>query len=68
MSLKNFHLLFITAAVLLALLCGAVALDRFRSAGTAVAALAGIGSLAAAGLLIRYEATFLRRCREHGIR
>lgn len=68
MSLKNFHVLFIAAAVLLALFCGLLAFDRFRASGAAGTAAAGVASLAAAIVLVRYEAAFLRQCRLRGIR
>ncbi len=68
MSLKNFHLVFIVLAVLLALFCGVLAFNSYRASGSLVTGLAALGSLAAAALLTRYEAGFLRRCREGGIR
>lgn len=68
MSLKNFHLLFISAAVLLALACAVLAVGHLREglAPRGVAAL--VVSVAAAGFLVRYEAGFLRQCRARGIR
>ncbi len=68
MSLKMFHLLFISVAVLLALFCAAVAVQTMRDgvSGTGFAVLAAC--TAAAVTLVRYEAGFLRRCQERGIR
>lgn len=67
MSLKNFHVFFISVAVLLAALCAAVAAGRFAAGGSVPVALAGLLSAAAAVVLVRYEAGFLRRCRDRGI-
>lgn len=68
MSLKNFHLFFIAAAVALSLLCGILAVGRLL-AGPSPAAVAGLAaSCGAAVMLARYEARFLRRCRARGLR
>jgi hypothetical protein len=68
MSLKHVHLIFITAAALLALLCAVQAFGSYRDQGSMLSAVAAAGSLAAAALLVRYEAVFLKRCRTEGIR
>lgn len=68
MSLKNFHLLFIAVAVLLALVCAILAFGRVTGDATPASAAALLASVAAAVLLVRYEAGFMRRCRERGIR
>ncbi len=68
MSLKNVHLIFIAAAALLAVFCAAQAFDSYRDQGSMLSAVAAAGALAAAALLLRYQAVFLRRCRAEGIR
>ncbi len=68
MSLKNFHLLFVTAATLLALFCAVQAFEAYRAAGTLMMAVASMAALAAAVLLVGVERAFLRRCREEGVR
>jgi hypothetical protein len=62
MSLKTFHVAFITASVLLAFFFAAWCLGTAERDGTAWRA-AGIGSLAAGLGLAAYEAWFLRRAR-----
>ncbi len=68
MSLKNVHLLFITAAALLALFCAAEAFGSYRDQGSMLSAVAAAGALAVAAFLVRYETAFLKRCRAEGIR
>lgn len=68
MSLKNVHVVFITAAVALALFCAVQAVGSYRDDGSLLAAVAAAGALVAAVLLVRYEALFLKRCRAEGIR
>ena len=68
MSLKNFHVVFMVAATLLALFCAVQALGNFRASGSLLTAAACVLSRAAAGSLIRFEMLFLRRCRTEGIR
>lgn len=68
MSLKHVHVVFIVAATLLVLFCGVVALERFRAEGAPLMACAVLGSLVGAAALVRYEALFMKRCREEGIR
>ncbi len=67
MSLKNVHVVFIIIAVLLALFCAVLAFDSFRTSGSPLTGLSALASLAGAGLLVGYEAAFLRRCRREGI-
>jgi hypothetical protein len=55
MNLKGFHVVFISASVLLALGLGAWCLPEHRGAAMA--------SFAVAGLLVAYEAWFLRKAR-----
>ena len=64
MSLKVFHVVFITASIALASYFGlwAVSLD-----GTAYLA-AGLVSFACAAGLVVYQAGFLRKCREIGLK
>ena len=64
MSLKRFHLVFITAAALLAFGFGWMELSAYGN-GAGVADLA-VGSLASAagGLLVGYEVWFFRKSRK----
>jgi hypothetical protein len=62
MSLKAFHLIFITAAVLLALGCTVWGVKRYFSAGGGAWDLVfGICSLAVAVGLVLYERYFLKK-------
>ena len=62
MSLKAFHLIFITAASALAFGCGVWGLKNFFSEGKSVGDLIfGLGSLAAGIGLIFYERYFLKK-------
>ncbi len=62
MSLKAFHLIFITASCLLALGCAAWALKSFFGGdGKILDLVFGLGSLAAAAGLIVYERYFLKK-------
>ena len=62
MSLKTFHLIFITASSALALGCGVWALKDFSSPeGHPSDLIFGLGSLAAAVALILYERYFLKK-------
>ena len=67
MSLKNFHLFFISCAVALALIVGAWALNEREVRGN-VMALVAIAALAAGAGLVVYERAFLRRWRQAGLR
>ncbi len=65
MSLKIFHIIFITAAVLLALGCGIWGLGTYWSAGGRMLALLfGLGSLAACVALIAYERYVLKKLKK----
>ena len=57
MSLKAFHVIFISAAVLLAVWLGVWAVGQQRH-------LLALGSFAAAVALVGYEAWFLRKTRQ----
>ncbi len=62
MSLKAFHLIFITAAIALAFGCGVWGLkDFFSGQGGAWDLVFGLGSLAAGVGLILYERYFLKK-------
>jgi len=67
MSLKSFHLIFITAASALAFGCGVWALKNYWSPdGRLSELLAGLASvLAAVGLLV-YERYFLKKTKDVG--
>ena len=67
MSLKNFHLLFISCAVLLAIFVAVWAFGE-RSARGEVMVVAAVAALAAGAGLVVYERTFLRRWRQAGLR
>jgi hypothetical protein len=65
MSLKMFHLVFISAAVLLAIGCGIWELRDYWSAdGQGSDLVFGLCSLAAAAGLIVYERYFLKKLRK----
>ena len=68
MSLTNFHVLVILAAIALARFCAFRGFNRFRTEGDTFAALSDAAALAASGALARSEAFLLRRCREARIR
>ena len=67
MSLKAFHLIFITAASAMAFGCGVWALKNYWSpGGTLVELLVGLGSILAAIGLIFYERYFLKKTKNVG--
>jgi len=68
MSLKNFHVVFIVAAAVLALFCAVQAFGSFLRDGSPLMGAACAASLGGAALLVRYEVLFLRRCRREHIR
>ena len=62
MSLKTFHIVFISASILLALGIGGWALDNYSApGGTRGDLLAGLGSLAVAVALAVYGVYFLKK-------
>ncbi len=62
MSLKAFHLVFVTAAIALAFGCGIWGLkDYWSPEGRPMHLAFGIGSFVCAGLLILYERYFLKK-------
>ncbi len=65
MSLKAFHVIFITASSGLAFGCGVWALKNgFSAEGRALDFVVGIGSLAASVGLILYERYFLKKLKD----
>ncbi len=67
MSLKAFHLVFITASSGLSFGCGVWGLKNYWSAGSHVPDLLfGLGSLLAGVLLLVYERYFLKKTRKVG--
>jgi hypothetical protein len=65
MSLKAFHLLFISAAVALAVGCGVLGLKDYWSAqGGLFDLIFGLGSFAAAVGLVVYERYFLKKLKK----
>ena len=68
MSLKNFHLLFVVTATLMALFSAVEALAAYRAEGQGVMGVLAIGAVVAAALLVRIEVIFLRQCRREGVR
>jgi hypothetical protein len=67
MSLKNFHLVFITCAVALSLFVAGWAI-REREIRGSLMLVAASGAMAAAAGLVMYERAFLRRWRQAGLR
>ena len=61
MSLKAFHIIFVTASILLALLFGVWSLIGYFQGGTWGDLLFGIGSLVAAVALVFYERYALKK-------
>jgi hypothetical protein len=61
MSLKAFHIIFVTASILLALLFGIWSLVTYFQGGTLADLLFGIGSLVAAVALVFYERYALKK-------
>ena len=67
MSLKNFHLLFISCAVLLALFVAVWAFGERVDRGNVMVVPAAAALAAGVGLVL-YELSFLRRWRQAGLR
>lgn len=68
MSLKNFHLLFVVCATVMALFCAVQALAAYRATGDGEMAVVAAGAVIAAALLVRVEAAFLKQWRSQGVR
>ena len=63
MSLRAFHLLFITLSVMLAAFVAAWAAGQYRLEHEMIYAVTGIGAAAASGLLAVYGTAFQRKTR-----
>jgi hypothetical protein len=61
MSLKTFHIVFVTCVVLLALFFGGWLLNEYRSSGQLAQLLGGIASFLAGGGMIWYGRAVLRK-------
>lgn len=66
MSLKAFHVVFITVSIVLCVGVGLWALREYRAQGDIVTLLAGLFSLASAVILLVYGRWFLRKLRGVG--
>jgi len=66
MSLKAFHVVFITAASALSFGCGIWELKDYSAAGRTLDLLVGLGGLAAGVGLIIYERYFLKKFKDEG--
>jgi hypothetical protein len=64
MSLKAFHLFFITLSVLLALGCGVWTAQLYQSGGNPIDLAFAVASFAAAVGLVVYGAWFIRKARK----
>ena len=64
MSLRAFHVLFITLSVILALVCGGVAFRDYREMGATLDLVFGILSVVVAIGLVLYERYFLKKTRK----
>lgn len=67
MSLRFFHILFITLSVLMALVVGIWALNAYRSDGSATWVGLAVLAFAGGGLLVVYGNRFLQKTRNLGI-
>lgn len=63
MSLRLFHLFFISLSVVLAAFCAAWAAEMYRTSHDGVYVAAAITSVAAAAVLVTYGAAFQRKMR-----
>lgn len=61
MSLKTFHVFFITLAILMILGCGAGAVRVYLASGGALTLAMGIVAFVCAGALVIYEVWFVRK-------
>ena len=64
MSLKAFHVIFITAAVLLAVWLGLWSVDQRQATGVGGWLALAVGSFVVAAGLVAYEVWFLRKTRQ----
>ena len=64
MSLKSFHIVFITLAILLAVGCAVGAFSAYRDSGAAAALFGGIASSVVGVALVVYGIWFLRKSRK----
>jgi len=64
MSLKAFHIVFVTASIVLALLFGIWSLKTYFDGGTPQNLWFGVGSLAAAVALVFYERYALKKLKD----
>ena len=64
MSLRMFHLVFISVSVVLTVFCAAWATGMYRTAHDGVYLAGGVGSVLAAFGLIAYGAAFQRKMRQ----
>ena len=61
MSLKTFHIVFVTCVVLLAFFFGGWLLDEYRSSGQPAQLFGGLASILAGGGMIWYGRAVLRK-------
>ena len=66
MSLKAFHLVFVTVSVLLSLGFGVWAITDYQKSGSTASLCWGVGSFAAAVALVVYGRWFLRKLKGVG--
>ncbi len=66
MSLKAFHIFFIIASILLAVVFGFWAVDDYSRSASGVHLTLGVGSFIASGLLVWYGVWFLRKLKSVG--
>jgi hypothetical protein len=66
MSLKSFHIVFVTCVVLLAFFFGGWLLDQYRTTGQPEQLLGGIASILGGGGMIWYGRAVLRKLKHIG--
>jgi hypothetical protein len=67
MSLKAFHLLFISLSIVLSVAFGMWAITTYRADGAMFSLVAAVAGFAGAAGLGVYEAAFVRKCRRIGV-
>ena len=67
MSLKAFHIVFVTTAVVLCVGFGIWAIRKYQTHGDTLSVVAGIGSLVGAVVLVLYGRWFLRKLKGVGL-